>query len=481
MLFSDEYGIEEFWEKEWFNPVFETDVNLFIDPYLVENSDIPEFKGAREKINKFFSHIIERIAFYRSMKDENSEVLLRNMLMFPEVDGLRLGYSRGSRGGSGTGKSFANTLYNTICELIDNIEVDQENFSHIEILTFFSTGIGPDRISDITANILKEELIAYTQRICRENGAEMEKFPVRHYKFDFDEDRWRDGHFELPKNTYNDESIFLVPKEFLRRSPLLSSLEFKKYLLQHDTEYLRSSLNIRFSKDISRKKLLEIVKNNPKRLYKFVDSFYGEGKVRKAYYDYAKDSKKVYYKEFLPSLIKESLPSIQLKTKYTDIELFDFIKKLVEDFRHFVEKGEGYKLLRNPSDKKPFDESYIQLIFYSTIKLVCEEHNIEISEESKAANGRIEFKFSQGVKSRTYLEIKLAKHDKLLDGYQKQLPAYMEGKKVTHGIFLVLFFEDKEQKAIEKLREVKLDSKYSGLAISIESIDARVRPTPSNL
>ncbi len=482
MLFSDVYEVENFWDKEWFNPVLEKDVKLFLDPYLVENSDIPEFENAREKINNFFNHIIKRIAYYRSIKDSNIDILLKQMLIFPEVDYLRLGYGEGLRHGSGTGMSFAKNLYFAICDLIDNLEVNAENFSHIEILTFFSKGIGADRISDITANILKEELIRYTQRICNENGIEMnEKFPVNHYKFDYNEDRWRDTHLNLPKNTKNNEAIILVPKEFLRRSPLLNSDEFKKYLLQQDSEYLRSSLNIRFSREINRDKLLEVVKNNPNRLYKFIDSFYGEGKIKKDYYNYIEDKNKVYYERFLPSKIKDELNPIQIKSEYNYEDLFDFVKQLIEEFRHFIEKEEGYKLLRNPSTGIPFKEDYVQLIFYSTIKLICEEHNIEVSPESKAGNGRIDFTFSQGVKSRTHLEIKLASHKKLFEGFQEQLPTYMEGKKIKRGILLVLFFKDDEQRKMKELNELKLDDKYLELIIFKEIIDARVRPTPSNL
>lgn len=481
MLFSEKYNIEKYWEKEWFNPVLETDVPLFIDPYLIENSDIPEFKNGRQKLNNFFKEVIKKIVDYHA-KDQKKKVfeIMKKVLIFPEVYQLCLGYSLDTKG-SGTGGKFASDVFHAIVDYVQELGMDETNFTHLEILTFFSKGIAHDGISDITANILKEEIVQYTQRICKENKIPLTKMPVTHLKFNYDTFLWEDSYIDLPLNPHTNEAIFLIPKVFLRRSPTLEYSEFCRFLINQESEYLRQKLNITLQDQLDKEAILKIIKNNPKKLNNYFDSFYGEGKTKKDYYDYIIDKKFLYHpKHIVPEILKlMHLP--QFKDSYNNKELFEFVKDLVNHFKHLIEHQGEYKILRNPLDNEPFKEPFIQEIFYCTISKICEEHNIEVSRESRAANGRIEFKFSQGVKSRTHLEIKFANNKNIISGYQKQLTEYMFGEKIVYGVYMIIYFIESEQKIIDEIKKLDLGEKYKNLKIEIMDIDARIKPSPSNL
>jgi len=476
MLFSEKYNIKTYWEKEWFNPVLETDVPLFIDPYLIEGTTIPEFENSRKKINIFFKEIIEMIIKYHA-KGKKKEIMdiMKNVIIFPEVNQLCLGYSENTKG-SGTGGRFAKDVYHAIIDFIKELGMNSENFTHIEILTLFSKGISYDGVSDIVANLLKEELIQYTQRICKENNIPLKKLPLRHIKLNKETFTWDDGHVNLPENPYTHEAILLVPKKFLRRSQTFNNYTFRHFLWNQDSEILRRKLNITLQSQLDKEAILQYIKENPKKLGNYFNSFYGKGKEKKVPYNYVEDKNFIYYKEFIPSLIRNALPKPEFKTQYTNKELFNFVVNLVNEFKHFIENQDGYELLRNPANSEPFKEPHVQLVFYSTIKLMCEEHNIEVSRESSAANGRIEFKFSQGHGVRMHLEIKLAKEQKKLNhGYQEQLPKYMVGEKINQGLYLAIGFNNEEITKIQNLKKLKLNSKYSKLKIKIVDIDARVK------
>jgi hypothetical protein len=99
---------------------------------------------------------------------------------------------------------------------------------HIEELQLVSLGIGPDRISDMTANILKDYLIRYTQRqallwnIPLVNGV-----PVNHI-FNTQDFDWRDEYIELPVNPENGSPIILVPRRIVRILPWINYDDFER-------------------------------------------------------------------------------------------------------------------------------------------------------------------------------------------------------------------------------------------------------------
>src|SRR6266568_1617940 len=61
--------------------------------------------------------------------------------------------------------------------IIDTLDaspaLQQRGVRHVEEMQLLSAGIGPDRVSDITANVLKRFLIEYTQRQCHIWNVEM--------------------------------------------------------------------------------------------------------------------------------------------------------------------------------------------------------------------------------------------------------------------------------------------------------------------
>ena len=104
MLFSEAFGIENPKQYEWFDPILSIDTGLFIDPFLIYDDEQWEFVGSHDTIISFFNHAFELIA--QSGGNTYSQFWRRatDLLRFPEVKELCLGYTGDGTAGSGFGK-----------------------------------------------------------------------------------------------------------------------------------------------------------------------------------------------------------------------------------------------------------------------------------------------------------------------------------------------------------------------------------------
>ena len=59
--YSEYVGYNYLGTEEWFNPQVEWDTLLFIDPMLLKNTSIDEFKFSYKKLIEFFSNAIVKL------------------------------------------------------------------------------------------------------------------------------------------------------------------------------------------------------------------------------------------------------------------------------------------------------------------------------------------------------------------------------------------------------------------------------------
>lgn len=217
-LLHKEFGlpINQF-DVDFVVPNLTQDLPLCIDPFLLYRSQDPEL---RELHAQLISHFNRGIDLYR--RDKSNE--LATLIRFPEVDEIGFGYSEGQIGGRGLGTVLNKALADLLAEVGVLFE---RGIHHIEELQLLSIGIGPDLISDITANILKEYLVRYTQRQAALHGIELKKgVPINHY-FDLNNQEWVDGYFDLPRNPHSGLPILLVPRRIVRLLPWINYEDYR--------------------------------------------------------------------------------------------------------------------------------------------------------------------------------------------------------------------------------------------------------------
>ena len=123
--YSEYVGYSYTGTEEWFNPQVEWDTLLFIDPMLLKNTSIDEFKHSYKKLVEFFSKAIVKL------ESNIPESLKNSMVQFDEVREANLGFSYDSNIGSGlTGKTSISVL-NNINRFIKKGLFGVENFLEI--------------------------------------------------------------------------------------------------------------------------------------------------------------------------------------------------------------------------------------------------------------------------------------------------------------------------------------------------------------
>lgn len=300
-----------------------------------------------------------------------------------------------------------------------------------ELIGGFQDGIGPDLISDLLSNILIDEFIVYTQRICSTLKIKLTKlsFSKSYAKAD------------LPENMLNRKPIILVPKEFLRDLPIANSFMDIDWICKHNEElriYLNSVIEGSFKKitiqeqkghirkaiiddPMFLKEVLAAYKSAPLEYYDFSDDPTGET----VWYQAAKTIANIYPL----NLNLTNTPSLD--------EVYALVEVICEHFKILVEDNQLCKLLYDKNGKRKH-ESAAQLLFFGVANSYCTANNIDITPESDAGRGPVDFKFSGGAHNKVLVEVKLTSNPNLAKGYKNQLPIYLKAEKSLKGIYLVI-------------------------------------------
>lgn len=207
-------------------PDVDVDRRLGIDPFLLYRSARSDFQQAHGLLMKFFNAALDQV------KQDNLE-RAQYLLICPEPREIGLGYTRYGTAGSGIGPELAREIAHTFK---NSPALLSRGLRHVEELQLICPGVGPDRISDMTANVLKLFLISYTQEQCRSwNIPTVKDVPISHY-FNFEEMDWRDGYFDLPINPSTSGPLLLVPRRILR---ILPWINYDEYVGEYKRVFLR--------------------------------------------------------------------------------------------------------------------------------------------------------------------------------------------------------------------------------------------------
>jgi len=191
-----------------FNGFIEVDTKLYIDPHLLENSSAPEIKLAGKEFRKYFSDIIKILR----QASNTTNVFWRQAiqkLTFREIPQLSLGYSSGSVRGNAIGPKLARSITKTAYEIVTAGIEDPEIF---ELIGLLEDGIGSDRISDMTARVIINNLLNYSQRI-------VDQLKLSNSKYTF-----KDVEFRLPYDKKTGRFVLLLPMDILRKLPVAHAL-----------------------------------------------------------------------------------------------------------------------------------------------------------------------------------------------------------------------------------------------------------------
>ncbi|MET7940663.1 hypothetical protein [Streptomyces sp. NPDC005302] len=196
-------------------PHLKEDLPLSIDPFLLWKSESVEYATLHETLLSF----IEKV---RSEAIGGSEA--RAQLLLSEVAEpveLGLGYAAGSKRGSALGPALRAAITATFR---DTPQLHSGGLNHIELLALLVPKVAEDRISDITASVIKKWLAEYSEKQSKQLGIPTRSF--RMIGWDGSRLDWVPFSCKLPYNPVDESPIILCPLDLLRRLPWINYADY---------------------------------------------------------------------------------------------------------------------------------------------------------------------------------------------------------------------------------------------------------------
>ncbi len=284
--------------------------------------------SAHRTIHSFFHHVI---GLLDSGYKKEARILFENL---SEPNETCLGVSSNGPRGRGVGTDEATKIFDS---LMNSRAIESGLIGHFEDFVLFVDGVGKDKISDLTTNLIRKHLMKYTQSQCKLHGIGLTKEVPSGYYWNDTELRW--GSHLTDMLVINERVILLVPKSAVTFSyyytPEKYCQHFVLNFLQHEHVRLNSSL-VRIKK---RKKGPDLILPPYKKtLIKLEEPF------RKEYLrDFTKKHPTV-FSEFRQKA-KDQMQPLTNEQLDGEVEVNDFVDYLTDRLMN-IETGSGKQATR---------------------------------------------------------------------------------------------------------------------------------------
>lgn len=468
--FTDFFGVlpETLEAHGAFNVSLISDLPLFIDPFLLFNSENPEYQQLHEQM-------IEYLKFLRDKSAEGTidTGLLKSWFTFSEVKQNWLGYSESNNKGSGLGPKFANALHNNLNTFFSDFGKEKiTRGSHLEKLTLIEEKVGRDNISDFATNLIKGYLLEYTQMFAQRYVQEdfRKLISVNKASFNYGTEAWETRRFDLPWD--GTDFVLLTPKDLLTKDE--NWISKNGLIRQYDNlvesvpnDQLRAQMNNYLGSKLSEEPTKEEINEAraatilefPRLIEHYIRYKEDHGEEAESY-----SNQKVYESEqlyvtqarlLIEKLLADTSFYKQIGNTHEEArERVMFLKDVIEN------KG-GHKLFY--ADGKPMRrEKDLQLLF----KLTWCTTTADVSREVNDGRGPVDFKVSRGNFDKSLVEFKLASNTQLRKNLAKQVDVYKAASDSVNALKVIVFFTEAEQnKVIGILRELDLDNSQDVILI----------------
>lgn len=463
IYFSDVFSIapEIIEEHGAFNVALVNDLPLFVDPFLLYDSENPVYRELHNGIIKYLCFLRDR-----AVAGELTQGSMMQWLYFREIKQNWLGFSKSGNSGTGLGRKFAEALARNLSAAFRDFGKETiSNGSHLEKLGLLDGGVGRDHLSDFTTNLIKEFLLDYTQTFALQYLAsnQRKRVNVPRVKFNYITRRWTAAYYELP--AVNGDYVILTPKEILTRdeawinqSDLLNN--FAEICIALPDDVLRTQAGEHFYRQINQHSTKEDERSAAlKTIEKFhaILDHYIRWKEDRAEDAHRQSSEKVRETELqfiqnIRALVSNYLAGSQfyeLGTSYAEsLERVKFLKHVIED-------KDGYKIFYIQG--KPVQrEQDLQLMF----KLTWFRTEYDVNSEVNNGRGPVDAKVSKGKRNANLVEFKLAKNTGLEKNLRNQVKIYEKASDTDKSIKVIMHFNDRELEKVNRvLKELELDKR----------------------
>jgi hypothetical protein len=222
------------------------DTSVFVDPTAIRTLMSEWGEDCVAHLQNYFSAVLT------SIKKGDDRRALGLLAALREPNDARLGLSSGEPDGSGIAEGLAKDI---LAELKQSEAVKSGLLKDLEDTVLMIYGIGPDRISDMTINILRGPLLKYTQDMCTYYDIPLEAEVNSGRIWDPQAERWTSA--LVPRPVVHNLPLLLIPKVFVRARIAYELDEYYRYyLLTHlQAEELNANSSLVFTLKDGRRKV----------------------------------------------------------------------------------------------------------------------------------------------------------------------------------------------------------------------------------
>ena len=483
IYFSECFEIDQECLNEYgaFDISLVTDLPLFIDPFLLFNSQKEEYQNLHKGIITYLRFLRDKVR-----NGQTFPTLVKDWCKFPEVKQTWLGFTKTGNDGRGLGNKFAEALQNSLDNIFRDFGDEKlTQSSHLEKLCLIREGVGRDCISDFTTNLIKGFLCEFTQKFAREYVSN-EKRKIRsvsHIKFNYATEIWESSEYDLPY--VNDDYVLLTPRELLtkddtwiNKTDLVNEFERLPESLPNAqlrfqvNNYLSKQLNLKDDREPTRQERNLAIVSTVRQFPVLVDVYIRDKEDRGEEAENSSNAKVKFSEQFYVEQIK------LLRLKLEEAGFYKFYKGTYEEarqiisfFKDVIEKKGGHKIFYNNGKLKELKESDIHIMY----RLCWYGTSSDVSREANDGRGPVDFKISKGSNDKTIVEFKLAKNTRLKQNLSNQTEIYQEASDAKNAIKVIVYFSEPELERVEKiLQELNLLNSQNVILI-----DARMDNKPS--
>lgn len=457
------------------------DIPLFIDPFLLFNSEKEEYRALHHEMIDYLVFLRDR-----STKGPISDALLSSWYCFGEVKQNWLGFSVSGNGGTGLGMDFARALHSNLNSLFPDFGEEKiTEGSHLEKVCLISNGVGRDNISDFTTNLIKHYLCRYTEQFAVQylTPSDIRKVAVNKARFSYETETWERVTYALP--WANNDFVILTPKDMLTRDEnwinkgdLIS--DFQRIPTAIPDAQLRAQVENYFYKVLvkpprrqpSAKERSEAARRTLSAFPQIFDYYI---KLKEQHGDEASDisAEKVLATEyrFIQQIADFQRTLLEHTAFYgTGGGTYEEAHARVAYLKDVIENKGGHRLFYH--DGEPIHrEKDLQILY----RLVWFGSPSDVGTEVNDGRGPVDFKISRGAHDKTLVEMKLAKNTQIERNLEKQVPIYQAASDAKNGIKVIIYFSVSELRKVNAiLKRLKLEGNKD-----IVLIDGRSDNKPS--
>ncbi|THV41773.1 hypothetical protein [Glycomyces buryatensis] len=457
LYFSEyfEVGTDALKEYGAFDISVVSDLPLFVDPFLLFNSENDEYQALH-------GQIIDYLTFLRSKTEENpNHDLLRNLYCFQEVKQNWLGFTLFGNGGSGLGMDFARSLNESLGSILNNFGQEQVTAgTHLEKLALIKSGVGRDNISDFTTNLIKDYLLEYTQEFTIRHvpAAKQDQFWVRRARFNFETESWETRRYILPK--LGSDFVLLTPQDILTRDESWINKgdmfrNFERIPAAIEDESLRAQVNNYLWKRLSRKSTKEEKKTVAQAVFRqfpeLIDYYIRSREINGREASHSSSMRVDDVHQVLVAQLKQAIADLSARTDFYQKPWTSLEESLerVKVFKDYVENKDGYKLINRKG--KPFSREEEVQLFFGLLWCMTE---FDVNREPNNGRGPVDFKISYGSGDKSLIEFKLASNSHLKRNLEKQVEIYKKANNTNKAVKVIICYSRADEIKVANILRV---------------------------